>query len=202
MDYFHAPANGSTAAPLTAATAAPATGSTAAPATAATAAPTTRSTAAPPSTRPTTTTTTTTKVSLSTTTSRTTKTTQKATTTTSLPVRPTTTFIRPTCCPSDLTRTGQPTSNVDSGVWIGLKAVVTAKSFVWTDGSPVHYTKWAVRPSGIEPDGVGQFGSPANCVVVHPDTLIGDESLTNAWDDDNCVAVMRAFVCKQSVQNC
>jgi hypothetical protein len=53
-----------------------------------------------------------------------------------------------------LTRTGQPTSNVNSGVWIGLKAVVTGKSFVWTDGSPVDYTKFAVG----QPDGAGEFG--------------------------------------------
>jgi hypothetical protein len=57
-----------------------------------------------------------------------------------------------------LTRTGQPTSDVDSGVWIGLKAVVTGKSFEWTDGSPVDYTKWAVSPNGNEPDGSGEFG--------------------------------------------
>uniref|UniRef100_A0A914C579 C-type lectin domain-containing protein n=1 Tax=Acrobeloides nanus TaxID=290746 RepID=A0A914C579_9BILA len=167
-----APANRTTAAPPKGSTAAPANGSTAAPPTRSNAAPATASTAAPP------------------------------TRSTSLPGGPTTTFSRPTCCPSDLTRTGQPTSNVNSGVWIGLKAVVTGKSFEWTDGSPVDYTKWAVSSNGNEPDGAGQFGSPANCVDVHPDTLTGLEALTNAWDDDNCWAVMRAFVCKQSVQNC
>uniref|UniRef100_A0A914DDR7 C-type lectin domain-containing protein n=1 Tax=Acrobeloides nanus TaxID=290746 RepID=A0A914DDR7_9BILA len=98
----------------------------------------------------------------------------------------------------DLTRTGQPSSDVNSGVWIGLKAVVTGKSFEWTDGSPVDYTKFAVG----QPDGAGEFGPPANCIVVHPDTLIGREALTNAWDDDNCYKVMRAFVCKQPVQSC
>ena len=56
-----------------------------------------------------------------------------------------------------MTRTGQPTPSVNSGVWIGLKAIVTGKSYEWTDGSPVDYTKWAL-PIGSEPDGAGQFG--------------------------------------------
>ena len=59
-----------------------------------------------------------------------------------------------------MTRTGQPSSDVNSGVWIGLKAVVTGQSFEWTDGSPVDYTKWAVNASlnVHEPDGSGRAG--------------------------------------------
>lgn len=62
-----------------------------------------------------------------------------------------------------------------AGVWIGLHATITDKSFTtecicdynrtvnseffsWTDGSPVDYTKWGTGIESIEPDGCGYQG--------------------------------------------
>uniref|UniRef100_A0A914CMK9 C-type lectin domain-containing protein n=1 Tax=Acrobeloides nanus TaxID=290746 RepID=A0A914CMK9_9BILA len=66
-------------------------------------------------------------------------------------------------------------------------------NFAWTDGTPLDYTKWGTG----EPDGIGEDGAGANCMVIHSDFITGYEGLYETWDDDNCWVSMRAFVCKK-----
>lgn len=46
-------------------------------------------------------------------------------------------------------------TNPNTGVWLGLYAAVPKTKFLWTDRSPLDYTKWGAG----EPDGWGEDGT-------------------------------------------
>jgi hypothetical protein len=67
-------------------------------------------------------------------------------------------------------------SNINDG-WIGLRDVVTERTFVWDDGTPLTYSSWR---SGEPTDSVGA----ENCVVVY-----GAAALQGQWNDNSwCVS--------------
>ena len=89
---------------------------------------------------------------------------------------------------------GQIVSNSDEHdhVWIGLSDLFYEGTFEWTDGTPLDYVNFA---NPTQPDNVGD--GIQDCVQLWADEQSTAEVVYKKWNDNNCNAHMRAYICKK-----
>ena len=81
--------------------------------------------------------------------------------------------------------TKKTTTFVPQGLmWLGGNNEFSNGVWVWTDGTPITYTKWAKG----QPDGKTPQGAPEHCLVTNFEAK-------EHWDDDDCTR-QRGFVCQ------
>ncbi|XP_072013135.1 echinoidin-like [Amphiura filiformis] len=86
-----------------------------------------------------------------------------------------------------LARNGATTVADGPSVWIGFTDETTEGNWVWTDGSPVDYTKWF----GGEPN---NFHGNQNCAEMR--VFHWSDFYNSKWDDRWCTDGGRSFICK------
>ncbi|PIO75719.1 lectin C-type domain protein [Teladorsagia circumcincta] len=79
---------------------------------------------------------------------------------------------------------------VKTNAWIGLRlAAQKSRLWIWTDGSPVNYSKWA-------PEEPHTWSAKEGCAQIFNATKDYDTHKYIMWSNYICSEQLKSFVCK------